>query len=96
MPIPQSGERGSPFTEIRHGWPAIIIAAATLVPSDTCTGLPFTLMEKLSLIVNISPATDLCLQPKNLLWGAGVIECNLVYNSFLSASSARVEIFPVR
>jgi len=47
--MPQSGERGSPVTDRRHGWPAIIIAAATLVSSDTCTERPLTVMEKLSL-----------------------------------------------
>jgi hypothetical protein len=42
MPMPQSGARASPSTENRHGSPAIIIAAATLVPAATCIGRPFT------------------------------------------------------
>jgi hypothetical protein len=51
IPMPQSGERGSPVTDRRQGWPAIIIAAATLVSSETCTDRPFTMMEKLSLML---------------------------------------------
>jgi hypothetical protein len=50
MPIPHNGPRGRPCTETRHGSPAVIMAAATLVPSETRTGLPLTVMEKLSLI----------------------------------------------
>jgi hypothetical protein len=49
--MPQSGERGSPETDRRQGWPAIIIAAATLVSSETCRERPFTLMKKLLLIL---------------------------------------------
>jgi hypothetical protein len=45
IPIPQRGARGSPVTENRQGSPAIITAAATLVPSATRTALPFTRME---------------------------------------------------
>jgi hypothetical protein len=50
MPMPQSGLRGSPLTEKRHGSLAIIIAAATLVPSRTRIVLPFTVMEKASFM----------------------------------------------
>jgi hypothetical protein len=46
MPMPQNGARASPRTEIRHGSLAAIIAAATLVPSATRTGRPFTVIEK--------------------------------------------------
>jgi hypothetical protein len=45
IPIPQSGERAPPSTENRHGSPAIITAAATLIPWTTRTGLPLTVME---------------------------------------------------
>jgi hypothetical protein len=48
--MPQSGERGSPVTDRRQGWPAIIIAAATLVSSETCTERPFTVIENISLM----------------------------------------------
>jgi hypothetical protein len=48
--MPQSGERGSPVTDRRQGWPAIIIAAATLVSSETCTDRPFRMIENISLI----------------------------------------------
>jgi hypothetical protein len=50
MPMPHSGPRASPLTENRHGSPDIIIAAATLVPAATRIGLPFTVIEQLSLI----------------------------------------------
>jgi hypothetical protein len=50
MPMPQSGPRASPLTENRHGSPAIIIAAATLVPAATSTDLPFTVIGQHSLI----------------------------------------------
>jgi hypothetical protein len=49
IPIPQSGPRGSPRTEVRHGSPAIIIAAATLVSAETRICFPFTVMLKPSL-----------------------------------------------
>jgi hypothetical protein len=45
MPMPQSAARGSPCTEYRQGSPAIITAAATLVPSSTSTCLPLMVME---------------------------------------------------
>jgi hypothetical protein len=35
IPMPQSGARGSPLTDRLQGCPAIIIAAATLVSSET-------------------------------------------------------------
>src|SRR6516225_849614 len=44
MPIPQNGARSSPFTDSRHRAFVIIIAAATLVSSETCTSRPFTEM----------------------------------------------------
>jgi hypothetical protein len=50
IPIPQRGARGSPFTDVRHGSFAISMAAATLTSSVTCTGRPFTVMEKTSFI----------------------------------------------
>ncbi|HEY2471594.1 MAG TPA: hypothetical protein VGI45_27655 [Terracidiphilus sp.] len=50
--MPHNGARGSPVTDLRQGWLAIIIAAATLVSSETCTERPFTVMEKLLLIDN--------------------------------------------
>jgi hypothetical protein len=50
MPMPHSGPRASPPTENRHGSPAIIIAAATLVPDTTRIGLPFTVIGQLSPI----------------------------------------------
>jgi hypothetical protein len=51
MPIPQKGARASCRTEKRHGSLAIIIAAATLVPWATRMGLPFTVIEKSSLLI---------------------------------------------
>ena len=51
MPIPQKGARASRRTENRHGSLAIIIAAATLVPSATRTGWPFTVIEKPLLLI---------------------------------------------
>ncbi len=56
MPMPQSGQRGSPLAEKRHGSPTIIIAAATLVPAATRTSLPFTVIEQLSLINHPFPS----------------------------------------
>jgi hypothetical protein len=53
MPMPQRGARGSPCTEIRLGWRAIMIAAATLAPSATCTGSPLTVIETPSLMDTI-------------------------------------------
>src|SRR6476620_857412 len=41
-PIPHKGPRRSPLTEVRQLAPAIIMAAATLVPRVTATGDPFT------------------------------------------------------
>jgi hypothetical protein len=45
MPIPQKGARASCRAEKRHSSLAIIIAAATLVPSATRIGRPFTVIE---------------------------------------------------
>ena len=76
MPIPQSGARGSPRTDIRQGSFAIIIAADTLVASVTRTMRPFTVMEKPS---EANGFTHL-----KLRWdGLDFSKCNLVYNSFL-------------
>jgi hypothetical protein len=50
MPMPHSGARGSPLTEIRHAAPAIINAAATVVPSRTFIRAPFTVIQQPSLI----------------------------------------------
>jgi hypothetical protein len=50
MPIPQSGPRAWPETENRHGSPAIITAAATLVPASTTICFPFTVMGTSSLL----------------------------------------------
>jgi hypothetical protein len=53
MPMPQSGPRGSPRTEKRHGSLASITAAATLAPRGTRTCFPLTVMEQPSLIDRI-------------------------------------------
>jgi hypothetical protein len=50
IPMPQTGPRGSPLAEKRHGSAAIIIAAATLMPSHTRIVLPFTVIEQPSFI----------------------------------------------
>jgi len=50
MPIPHSGARASPLTEKRQGSPAIITAAATLVPKATRTFFPFTVIQRPSHI----------------------------------------------
>jgi hypothetical protein len=42
IPMPQSGPRGSPLTDVRQACPASIIAIATVVPEGTTTGFPFT------------------------------------------------------
>lgn len=43
IPMPQRGPRGSPETDRRNvRSPAIMIAAATVVPLGTSTGLPLT------------------------------------------------------
>jgi hypothetical protein len=44
IPIPQSGPRASPLTEVRHACPAIIIAAATVVSVAMETLRPFTVI----------------------------------------------------
>jgi hypothetical protein len=36
IPMPHKGPRASPLTEKRHGSPAIVIAAATLVRGSAC------------------------------------------------------------
>jgi len=41
IPMPQSGPRRSPITEVRHVSPADSSKAATLVPAGTVTGFPF-------------------------------------------------------
>jgi hypothetical protein len=43
IPIPHSGPRGSPATDVRHACPAIVIATATVAPSGTDTAEPFTI-----------------------------------------------------
>jgi len=48
IPIPQSGPRGSPRTDVRQASPAIIMAAAMLISALTWTFFPFTVMLKLS------------------------------------------------
>jgi hypothetical protein len=53
MPMPHSGARASPFTENRQGSPAIITAAATLVPTFTRTFIPFTVTQRPSLIDHV-------------------------------------------
>jgi len=58
IPIPQSGARVSPFTETRHCSPAIMIAAATLVPSANRIGLPLTVTEIQFSLNNFSPSAD--------------------------------------
>jgi len=45
IPMPHNGPRASPPTDNRHDAPAIVTAAATLVPGTTWTGLPLTVME---------------------------------------------------
>jgi hypothetical protein len=55
MPMPQKGARASPPTENRLGSLAIIIAAATEVPSATRTGFPFTVMKNPSLFIRTGP-----------------------------------------
>jgi hypothetical protein len=44
IPMPQSGPRGSPLTEVRHACPAIMIAAATVVSVVTEIFRPFTVI----------------------------------------------------
>ena len=51
MPMPQKGARASPRAENRLGSLAIMIAAATCVPSATCTGFPLIVMENPSLFI---------------------------------------------
>ncbi len=41
IPIPQSGPRGPPVTDVRQDSPAASIEAATLVPAGTLTCFPF-------------------------------------------------------
>jgi hypothetical protein len=55
MPMPQSGARGSPLTEKRHGSLAFVTAAATLVPPLTRILLPLTVMGKASVIERALP-----------------------------------------
>src|SRR5579863_7855431 len=43
IPIPQSGPRDSPLTDVRQACPAIATATATVAPAITVTGEPFTL-----------------------------------------------------
>jgi hypothetical protein len=50
MPMPQSGPRGSPLTDNRHGSLAMTIAAATLQPAVTRTCRPLMVIEMSSLI----------------------------------------------
>jgi hypothetical protein len=61
MPIPHSGPRASPLTENRHGSPAIITAAATLVPRATRSLSPFTVIHN-SWLTNhaLSPESMVC------------------------------------
>lgn len=42
IPMPHSAERGSPVTDVRHAFPAIIMATATVAPAGTVTLAPFT------------------------------------------------------
>jgi hypothetical protein len=42
IPMPHNGPRRSPTTDVRHAWFAIIMATATVVPSRTEIGVPFT------------------------------------------------------
>jgi hypothetical protein len=42
MPMPHTGPRGSPVTDLRHAFPAIAIATATMAPEGTVTGAPST------------------------------------------------------
>jgi hypothetical protein len=58
IPIPQTGPRGSPPTDLRQGSSAIIIATATLISADACTGRPLTVMEKFSIIGVPGPLTN--------------------------------------
>jgi hypothetical protein len=48
IPIPQSGPRASPVTDVRQGSPEASIDAATLVPAGTVTCLPFNRMVMFS------------------------------------------------
>jgi len=49
IPMPQNGERVWPVTETRQPWPAIKIAAATLVPSFTRNDLALIVIGKSEL-----------------------------------------------
>lgn len=49
IPIPQSGPRGAPPTDTRHGCPASIAAAATVVPGSTSTVTPLTVRDRLGM-----------------------------------------------
>jgi len=42
IPMPHNGPRGSPFTEVRHACPVIVMATATVVPGSIAIGNPFT------------------------------------------------------
>jgi hypothetical protein len=42
MPMPHTGPRGSPVTDLRHAFPAIAIATVTIAPEGTVTGAPST------------------------------------------------------
>jgi hypothetical protein len=48
VPIPQSGARGSPETDVLHAAPASKTATAAVDPLDTATRTPFTKTVKLS------------------------------------------------
>src|SRR5271154_4779679 len=45
VPMPQSGERGWPETEVRQVAPEARTATATVAPARTVTGFPFTRTE---------------------------------------------------
>jgi hypothetical protein len=57
MPMPQRGARASPSIENRQGSPDNITAAATLVPADTCIGLPFTVRDTCTSAKNFPPTS---------------------------------------
>jgi len=89
IPMPQSGPRGSPLSEKRHGSLAMMTAAATLAPELTRTCLPLTVMEQLSLI----GCTLLRSQQDHLeAWGVAGSMQDLFYYCLQSAQPARVFI----
>jgi hypothetical protein len=54
MPIPHKTLLGSPLTEVRQDAPAIATATATLVPNETATADPLTVIDTVSGMSNLA------------------------------------------